>query len=249
MEVLCSRSPASKTTLYEQEELSQVTGGTLRPGGITLTTEILTSCRPEPGSTILDVGCGPGHTVALTASVFGLRPTGLDPSAAMLARAARHTPKASFLQAEATAIPCERQTFDTVISECVLSLTGDIGKSLREMYRVLRPGGMLILTDIYCKQAGLQPDLPNMRTCISHALSLETIKENLLRTGFILSTFRDRSDLLKQLAGQIIFSYGSLEKFWQLFMGAEAARRTSCALATAQLGYYVLIAKKGDYHG
>ena len=249
MEEPCSLSPVSKTTLYEQEELSQVTGGTLRPGGIALTTEILTSCKPIPGSTILDVGCGPGHTVALMASVFGLRPTGLDPSAAMLARAARHAPNASFLQGEATAIPCEPQIFDTVISECVLSLTGDIGKSLREMYRVLRPGGMLILTDIYCKQAGRQPDLPNLQTCINHALPLETIEQHLCQTGFILHTLRDRSDLLKQLAGQIIFSYGSLEKFWQLFMGAEAARRTSCALATAQLGYYVLIAKKGDYHG
>ena len=133
--------------------------------------------------------------------------------------------------------------------ECVLSLTGDIGKSLGEMCRVLRPGGMLILTDIYCKKAGLIPDLPNLQTCINHALPLETIEEQLCRTGFILQTFRDRSDLLRQLAGQIIFSYGSLEKFWQLFMGVEAARRTTCALATAQLGYYTLIAKKGDYHG
>ena len=81
-----------------------------------------------------------------------------------------------------------------------------------------------------------------------------SLLEKLYQTSFILHTLRDRSDLLKQLAGQIIFSYGSLEKFWQLFMGAEAARRTSCALATAQLGYYVLIAKKsapkrGDSHG
>jgi SAM-dependent methyltransferase len=249
MDMTCSYSPSSVTALYEQEELSLVTGGTLRPGGLALTTEILTCCKPSPGCTVLDVGCGPGHTVALMSTVFGLRATGLDPSAAMLAKAACQTQDAIFLQGEATAIPCKSHSFDMVISECVLSLTGDIEKSLREMSRVLRPGGLLLLTDIYCKQSGLKPDLPNLQSCISHALPLEIIKKGLYNAGFTLHTFRDRSDLLKQLAGQIIFSYGSLEKFWQLFMGDEAARKTCCALAAIPLGYYVLIAEKGANNG
>jgi ubiquinone/menaquinone biosynthesis C-methylase UbiE len=249
MEPTSSYGPALVTPLYEQDELSLLTGGTLRPGGIALTTEILTCCKPSPGCTVLDVGCGPGHTVALMTTVFGLRATGLDPSAAMLAKAACQTPDATFFQGEATAIPCKSHSFEMVISECVLSLTGDIEKSLREMSRVLRPGGLLILTDIYCKQSGLKPDLPNLQSCISSALPLEIIEKGLYNAGFTLHTLRDRSDLLKQLAGQIIFSYGSLEKFWQLFMGAEAARRTSCALATVPLGYYVLIAEKGANNG
>ncbi len=167
----------------------------------------------------------------------------------MLAKAAEHVPSAAFLQGEATAIPCESRTFEMVISECVLSLTGDIESSLKEMNRVLQPGGLLILTDIYRKQADRQPDLPNLKSCITHALPLETIKEALCNAGFTLRVLCDRSDLLKQLAGQIIFSYGSLEKFWQVFMGAEEARRTCCALSTNPLGYYMLIAEKGASHG
>ncbi len=252
MEVTSTSSQEAIRPLYEQDELSVVTGGTLRPGGIALTTEILSLCQPAPGSTVLDVGCGPGHTVALMASVFGLRPTGLDPSAILLAKAAQlmsGVSKATFLQGEATAIPCQPHSFDMVIAECVLSLTGDIEKSLREMYRVLRPGGMLILTDIYCMQVERKPELPNLKSCISHALPLEDIKKGLSRAGLSLVTLQDRSNLLKQLAGQIIFSYGSLEKFWQLFMGADAARMTCRSLATAPLGYYVLIAEKGENNG
>ncbi len=252
MEAMNSPRPSQVTTLYEQDELSQITGGTLRPGGIALTNEIVSYCKPTAGSTILDVGCGPGHTVAMLASVFGLQPTGLDPSAAMLATAAERlstAPNVTFLQGEATDIPCASQSFAMVISECVLSLTGDIGKSLQEMHRVLRQGGTLILTDIYRKQAKLKADLPNLQSCISHALPIETIEDQVCQAGFALHILRDRSDLLKQLAGQIIFSYGSLEKFWQLFMGAEAAHKTNCALATAPLGYYVLIAHKSTQNG
>ena len=239
---MASISPIS---LYEQDELALVTGGTLRPGGIALTTEMLTSCTPTPGATSLDVGCGPGHTIALMTSIFGLRATGLDPSATMLARAAQNVPNACLIQGKATAIPCDSGCFDLVISECVLSLTGDIDKCLREMYRVLRSGGMLLLTDIYRKNKKNQADLPNLHSCITYALPLEIVKKGLHDAGFSLHSLVDRSDLLKQLAGQIIFSYGSLEKFWQLFMGVEQARQTCCTLSTTPLGYYVLHAKKG----
>ena len=64
----------------------------------------------------------------------------------------------------------------------------------------------------------MQVDLPGLKSCITHALPLEDIEEGLAQAGFTLLSFKDRSDLLKQLAGQIIFTCGSLEKFWQLFM-------------------------------
>jgi ubiquinone/menaquinone biosynthesis C-methylase UbiE len=237
------------TALYEQEELSQVTGGVLRPGGLTLTTELLAWCKPAPGSAILDVGCGSGHTAALLATDFGLRPTGLDPSTILLTKAVRRAPAAAFILGVATAIPCRSESFKTVIAECVLSLTGDIERSLREIYRVLQPGGVLFLSDIYRKQAGPKPELSSLKSCITHARSLAIIKKGLYMAGFTLYLLQDRSELLKQLAGQIIFSHGSLEKFWQLFMGTEAARRTCCALAAAPLGYYALIAEKGALYG
>ena len=106
-----------------------------------------------------------------------------------------------------------------------------------------------MLTDIYCKRLSPKALLPELKSCISRALPLETITEGLIRAGFSLLLLQDRSELLKQLAGQIIFSYGSLEQFWSLFMDGEAAHRTHCALSTAPLGYYALIAEKGGLHG
>jgi SAM-dependent methyltransferase len=249
MQATCLTPLAPAVTLYEQDELCEVTGGTLRPGGLTLTSELLHFCNLKPGSAMLDIGCGPGHTLNLMASRFGLLPTGLDPSETMLEKAARQAPAAELIQGSATAIPCENQRFDGIVCECVLSLTGDITASLQEMHRVLRPGGVLILTDIYCKRPELQPDLPDLQSCASRALPLDAVTDGLEQAGFTLVSLRERSDLLKQLAGQIIFSHGSLEKFWQLFMGEDEARRTCCALAAAPLGYYALVAKKGVRHG
>ena len=87
------------------------------------------------------------------------------------------------------------------------------------------------------------------RNCLSRALPLAAITDTLTRTGYSLLLVRDRSDLLKQLAGQIIFSCGSLEQFWALFMDPDNARRTACTLAGARLGYYALVAVKGAHHG
>ena len=236
-------------TLYERDELSAVTGGTLRPGGTALTGELLGLCGLEPGACVLDIGCGPGHSLALMASRFGLVPTGLDPSAAMLDRAARQAPLALLLQGTAAAIPCLDGQFDGAICECVLSLTGDIDACLGEMHRVLRPGGKLVLTDIYRKTPRRQLELPDLRSCIAQAMPLAAITEALDRAGFTVGMLRDRSDLLAQLAGQIIFSHGSLEQFWQLFLGAEDARRMGCALTASPLGYMALIAQRGTVHG
>ncbi len=248
MAPICINASASVTTLYEQDELAQLTGGVLRPGGLALTAELLRSCKPIPGSASLDIGCGPGHSVALMASVFGLQAYGLDPSAAMLVKARRADPKADFIEGKATAIPCASGSFALVLCECVLSLTGDIEQSLKEMFRTLQPNGILLLTDIYRKNNQSKPDLPNLESCISHAQPLTAIKKGLDNAGFTLLSFADRSESLKQLAGQIIFSYGSLEKFWQLFMGVQQAHQTCCTLRTTPLGYYVIIAKKGFSH-
>ena len=246
MTALCAQPVV---TLYEQEALLTVTGGCLRPGGLTLTAELLGLAGLAPGAQVLDIGCGPGHSLALMSDCFALVPTGLDPSPVMCAQARKHAPGVAILEAEAVDIPCPAQSFDGVLCECVLSLTGDINKSLKEMHRVLRPGGVLILTDIYGQHPQWQPDLPRLKSCINQAMPLPQILDGLHQAGFTLDFVQDRSHLLKQLAGQIIFSHGSLTQFWQLFMPAEAAERTSCALAAAPLGYYALIARTGEHHG
>lgn len=234
------------TLLCEQQELQEITGDTLRPGGTELTCRAINLCGLGADSTILDVGCGYGQTLALLASQFRLQPTGLDPMQSMLRKTAQLCPFIPLIQADAAAIPVRSNFFDAIISECVLSLTADMPLSLQEMQRVLAPGGKLVLTDIYVRKESFLPGAVQceVRSCFNGAVPIDTIRKYLRDTGFSILHLEDQTRLLRQLAGQIIFSYGSLSAFWQLFMGKEKAGNMCTSLARSGPGYYLLIAEK-----
>lgn len=105
------------------------------------------------GMNVLEVGCGPG---SFAEDLIGLNVTCLDPSSEMLkvakkrvdaARASRGEQPAHYIEAIAESIPCEDDTFDMVF--CLFSFRDfqDKKKGLSEIFRVLRPGGRLVICD------------------------------------------------------------------------------------------------------
>jgi len=107
---------------------------------------------PEPRA-ILDIGCGTGLLLAQAAARFpGAKLTGVDPAPEMI-RVARTTapPDApvEFLQATAEALPFEAGTFDLVLTTMSFHHWADQPAALREVRRVLVPGGLFALTDAF----------------------------------------------------------------------------------------------------
>ncbi|PID72764.1 MAG: hypothetical protein CSB34_00430 [Desulfobulbus propionicus] len=241
--------PFSLLPLYEQEHLQHVTGGVLRPGGTALTAELIALADLPPKAVMLDVGCGAGHTLQLMHENSRFSPIGIDLSLTMLAKSNIQAPGVPKGVATATALPFTACSYDGVMAECSLSLTESISASLEEMYRVLKPGGKLLLSDIYRKRGHQESPAGNMHSCLNTFLSLEEIKKAVTKTGFSLRYLQDCTSLLKQLAGQLIFSYGSMEQFWQLIMDEETARQTCSRLAKVSLGYYALVAEKRTHNG
>jgi ubiquinone/menaquinone biosynthesis C-methylase UbiE len=97
---------------------------------------------------LLDVGCGTGALLRrLCARQPKLRCSGLDPSTAMLDRARRELPDADLKQGFAESLPWPDGTFDLVASCNAFHFFSDPAQALREMARVLRPDGSLIITD------------------------------------------------------------------------------------------------------
>lgn len=94
---------------------------------------------------VLDVGCGTGYTAALL-SGKGARVVGIDLGIESLAEAAISNPSSLFLRADASAIPFENETFDMVIMLDALEHIPDDRSALREIFRVLRSGGVLLMT-------------------------------------------------------------------------------------------------------
>lgn len=104
---------------------------------------------------MLDVGCGPGYLTALAARAVspGGEAVGIDPSAPMInrARRVRGSANCSFELGKAEALAAPDESFDVVVSSLALHHVPEPERAtaVREMFRVLRPGGRIVLADYH----------------------------------------------------------------------------------------------------
>lgn len=186
--------------LYASPLFQRIAGGTWRPGGLTLTRHALELCALEPGSEVLDIGCGQGASLSLLRDL-GFKGTGLDKEYSL-------TEPFPFVQADAQQPPFLDASFDAVLCECVLSLLPDAEQALRRFAAVLRQKGRLILTDLYIRQPLSQtPAAHDGASCLAGARSRDTLEHLLRKSGFHLLTFEDHTASLKDLAARLLW-YG-----------------------------------------
>jgi arsenite methyltransferase len=148
----------------------------------------------NPGETVLDLGSGGGIDVLLSARRVGPsgKAYGLDMTDEMLALARENQRKAGvanveFLKGEIENIPLPDNTVDVVISNCVINLSGDKDRVLREAFRVLKPGGRFAVSDVVSR-GEVPPDVRrNMLLwvgCIAGALQDYQYIAKLAKAGF-----------------------------------------------------------------
>jgi ubiquinone/menaquinone biosynthesis C-methylase UbiE len=219
-------------------------GKTLRPGGLSLLEHALEHYPFNPGSRVLDIGCGLGATVDHLRNKWELRAAGLDMSRKLLMEGARCAPTIPLLQARAEALPVVDNSCDGLVCECVLSLVSDPSGTLGEFYRILVPGGRFILSDIYRRNSLNSDQVVSCRCCLDGASTREQLLDWLGQAGFVLRCWEDHSYLLAELAAKLIFLHGSMADFWQGVAGANDGHQMEQAIRSMRPGYYLIVAEK-----
>ena len=147
-----------------------------------------------PGEVVLDLGSGAGLDVLLSARRVGPagKAYGLDMTDEMLAEARANQARAGinnveFLKGHIEEIPLPDNTVDVIISNCVINLSADKDRMLKEAYRVLKPGGRLAVSDIVLTRPlpeKVQQDLNAWAGCIAGALLEQEYRDKLTAAGF-----------------------------------------------------------------
>jgi len=149
----------------------------------------------EPGQVVLDLGSGGGIDVLLSARRVGPQGFvyGLDMTDEMLALAERNRATAgaenvTFLKGEIENIPLPDDSVDVIISNCVINLSADKPRVLREAYRVLRPGGLFAVSDVVIQgelPAEVRADMEAWAGCVAGAMEENEYIAGLTAAGFV----------------------------------------------------------------
>jgi len=193
----CCDAPCGKATtfgagLYSEAETAELPQeavlASLGCGNPTAVAEL------RPGETVLDLGSGGGIDVLLSARRVGPegKVYGLDMTDEMLALALANRDRegarnVEFLKGYIEEVPLPAATVDVVISNCVINLSADKPRVFAEMFRVLRPGGRIGISDVVADDALSTDDRAARGSyvgCIAGALSFGEYERELKQAGF-----------------------------------------------------------------
>ncbi len=153
----------------------------------------LANVQVREGETVLDLGSGGGVDVFRASKLVGDqgKVIGLDATPEMIFRA-RETAKkyayqnVEFRLGEIEHMPIEGNSVDLVISNCVLNLVPDKQLAFREIYRVLRPGGRISVSDMIATQESRNEVKPEeWAACIAGAVTFKEYRSMLEKSGFM----------------------------------------------------------------
>jgi arsenite methyltransferase len=187
----CGAAPSGSVRLgYDAKELAAVPGGADLGLGCGAPVQHLAL---EPGETVLDLGSGGGIDVFLAAKEVGPsgRVIGVDMTPAMLERARRNAAQGGYANVEFREgrlehLPVDDASIDAVTSNCVINLVPDKAAVFREISRVLRPGGRMVISDVVLDgrlPAAIENDVLAYVGCIAGAARREAYFGQLRAAG------------------------------------------------------------------
>ncbi|HEY8694506.1 MAG TPA: methyltransferase domain-containing protein [Chloroflexota bacterium] len=244
--------------LYQNDYVRTLLGDSFHPGGAGLTKELGTALGLSGGDRVLDVASGKGTSAFVLADAFGCRVTGVDYGDRNVEEAnARGHALCQFRQGDAEQLPFEAATFDAVISECAFCTFQSKRTAAAEMFRVLKPGGRLGLTDMTLFAERIPEALDNLLSivaCIGDARPAAEYRRILGEAGFEGFVEADQSKHLLEMVNDIKKKINlarfavAINKLDLGGMDLNAARETALlakkTIEAGAAGYVLLTGKK-----
>ncbi|HEY3783142.1 MAG TPA: class I SAM-dependent methyltransferase [Fimbriimonadaceae bacterium] len=185
---------------------------------------MLGMCGPVDGLSVLDVGCGEGRFCRMLGSL-GAKTVGLDLTLALVESAVSRDSEGFYFRANGEVLPIASDSFDLVVSYLVLIDIPDFRASIREMTRVLKPGGRLVIGNLAphastTETGWMRDDLGNRTyfpiidylderaqrvawkgiSIVNYHRPLEAYMSTLLGAGLILRGYREPAPSLEHIA-------------------------------------------------
>ena len=146
------------------------------------------------GDSVLDLGSGAGNDCFVARAIVGEtgNVTGIDFTEAMVAKAKENNKKlgftnVEFVQGDIEDMPLQDNTFEVVVSNCVLNLVPDKNRAFAQIMRVLKPNGHFCVSDVVIKgelPENLRKDAEMYVGCVSGAVEMQEYLEIISRQGF-----------------------------------------------------------------
>lgn len=204
---------------YTAEELASIPAGANLSLGCGNPTGLATI---KPGETVIDLGSGAGIDCFLAAQKVGAsgHVIGIDMTEAMIRKARENAAKAGhanveFRLGQIEAMPVADNTADIVISNCVINLAPDKGRVFAEIFRVLKPGGRFVVSDIVARGRIPEADRKDMELwagCIAGALEKDVYLDTVRKAGFVNLDIKSEAE----------YDYKKSDRFALLSMTLEA---------------------------
>ncbi len=154
----------------------------------------LSVAAPQVGETLLDLGSGGGLDVMRASALVGPsgRAIGVDATPEMVFRAreeaqVRGLDNVEFRLGEIEHLPVESWTVDVIVSDCVVNLSPDKARVFREAFRVLKPGGRIVVSDVVADRelpTSIRENPQAWAACVAGAVRESAYLELLQQAGF-----------------------------------------------------------------
>jgi arsenite methyltransferase len=252
-------------TVYQSDWARLLLGDTFHPGGLELTERLGMLLDLAPGRSVLDVASGKGASAIRLAQCFGCMVLGIEYGSTAVEQATEHATAegvahlVSFRQGDAEHLPVDDGTFDVVICECAFCTFPNKSYAASELWRVLKPGGKLGLSDV-TRTGEVPADLQGLLAwiaCIADAQPVDRYVRYLTTTGLAINLVEPHNEALAKLVHEIRGKLLVMEMLTRLkkielpgsidFEQAKSlAKSAAAAIQAGKFGYIVIIATRPE---